>query len=283
MTEQFFVFALIGFIAQFIKGSIGMAFGVISSSFLLSLGIPPVLVSASVHTASIATTAATGLSHVFFKNIDLRLFRRLLIPGIISSILGAYVLTRIPLEIARPIIGAYLLSMGLMILLRATHHIASTKKVPELFIKKILNDQLPSEHVRGAAPLSCLGGFCDAVGGGGWGHILTSSLLAQEASPHYVIGTVNTVQFFVALSASITFFLMVGITHWHIILALITGGVLAAPLAAFMVRKVNPPVLMLVAGVVVVILSSRILYSNFQFSSTTSLFSQIYSVFFFYV
>ncbi len=259
MSEQFFVFVLIGFVAQFIKGSIGMAFGVITSSFLLSLGIPPVLVSASVHTASIATTATTGISHVIFKNVDFRLFRQLIIPAVFASMVGAYVLTRIPLAIARPIIGTYLLSMGLIILFRALRHIVSTKRIPVLFIKKILQDQLPSEHVRGVVPLACLGGFCDALGGGGWGHILTSSLLAQGATPHYVIGTVNTVQFFVSVTASITFFLTVGITHWQIIFALITGGVLAAPLAAFMVRKVNPPILMLIAGIVVVVLSSKIL------------------------
>lgn len=263
MSEQFFVCVLIGFVAQFIKGSIGMAFGVISSSFLLSLGIPPVLVSASVHTASIATTATTGISHVIFKNVDYRLFCQLFIPGICASIAGAFVLTRIPLNIARPVIGIYLLCMGLIIFIKALYHIVSTKRVPALFIKKILQNQLPSEHVRGVTPLAGLGGFCDALGGGGWGHILTSSLLAQGATPHYVIGTVNTVQFFVSLSASITFFLMVGIKHWSIIFALISGGVLAAPLAAFMVRKVNPPFLMLIAGIVVVTLSSKTLLNIF--------------------
>ncbi len=266
MSDQFLVFVLIGFVAQFIKGSIGMAFGVISSSFLLSLGIPPVLVSASVHTASVATTATTGISHLIFKNVDFRLFRRLFIPGIIASILGAFVLTRIPLNIARPIIGVYLLTMGLIILIRALRYIVSTKRMPKLFIKKILQDQLPSEHVHGVTPLASLGGFCDALGGGGWGHILTSSLLAQGATPHYVIGTVNTVQFFVSLFASLTFLILVGITHWSIIVALIIGGVIAAPFAAFMVRKVNPPVLMLIAGIVVVTLSSRTLINLISIS-----------------
>jgi uncharacterized membrane protein YfcA len=259
MTEQFFLFILVGFVAQFIKGSIGMAFGVISSAFLLSLGISPILVSASVHTASIATTATSGVSHVLFKNVDYRLFARLLIPGVIGSIIGAYVLTRIPMAFARPIIGTYLLTMGLIILYKALVQILITKRIPVLFLKKIIKDQLPSEHVLGVTPLAGAGGFLDAVGGGGWGHIITSSLLAQGGAPHYVIGTVNSVQFFVSVSASATFFFTVGITHWSIILALIIGGVIAAPFAAFMVRRINPPLLMLMAGIIVVALSTRTL------------------------
>jgi uncharacterized protein len=259
MSEHFFLFILVGFIAQFIKGSIGMAFGVISSAFLLSLGIPPVVVSASVHTASIATTATSGISHALFKNVDYLLFRRLVIPGVIGSILGAYLLTRIPTKIATPLIASYLLSMGLIILYKAIRQVHQTKRLPAFFIKKILREQLPSEHARGVIPLGAVGGFLDALGGGGWGHIITSTLLAQGATPHYVIGTVNSVQFFVALSASATFFFTIGLSNWPIIIALIIGGVIAAPLAAYMVRRINPPLLMLMAGILVVLLSARTL------------------------
>jgi uncharacterized protein len=260
MLQQFYLVVLVGFLAQFIKGSIGMTFGVISSAFLLSLGIPPVLVSSSVHTASIATTAASGISHLILKNVDFKLFRRLLIPGVAGSVVGAYVLTQIPLSIATPVIALYLLSMGLIVLYKAIVQIIECKRLPALFIKEPTRQQLPSAHVRGIVPLGVVGGFLDAVGGGGWGHILTSTLLAQGATPHYVIGTVNSVQFFVALSASLTFFLTVGISHWSIILALILGGVVAAPLAALMVRRMNPPLLMLIAGLVVVTLSGQTLF-----------------------
>lgn len=264
ISEHFILFVLVGFVAQFIKGSIGMAFGVISSAFLLNLGIPPVFLSASVHTASIATTATSGLSHILFRNVDFLLFRRLVIPGVIGSVAGAFLLTKIPVGIARPVLAVYLLSMGCIILYNALSQIISSRRIPAVFIKKILRDQLPSEHVTHVVPLATAGGFCDSLGGGGWGHIITSTLLAQGATPHYVIGTVNTVQFFIAVSASTTFFFTVGIQHWTIIIALITGGVLAAPLAAYLVRRVNPVVIMAIAGCIVTSLSLRTLLTIFN-------------------
>lgn len=260
MTEQLFLFALVGFVAQFIKGSVGMGFGVISSSALLSFGLPPSFVSSSVHTAEVGTTSASALSHALFKNVDYVLFRRLVIPGMIGAVLGAYVLTRLPINVARPVIASYLLLMGLVILFKALRKIIPAKSIRNLLVKHHAQGGLPSDHINLLVfPLALVSGFLDAAGGGGWGHIITSTLLARDATPHYVIGTVNTAQFFVAVSASLTFFITVGISHWPIILALLTGGVIAAPLAAYMVRRVHPFMLMLLAGLLVVFLSARIL------------------------
>jgi len=218
-----------------------------------------------VHTASIATTATSGVSHILFKNVDYALFRKLVFPGMMGCILGAYVLTRIPLNIAKPIIATYLLCIGLIILYKALRHILLNKRIPTFFVKKNLSGYLPSKHIRSVAPLATTGGFLDAVAGGGWGHIVTSTLLAQGATPHFVIGTVNTVQFFIAITATVTFFFTVGLSHWPIIIGLIIGGVIAAPIAAFMVRRINPPVLMLLAGSIVTLLSTRTLIKLIYF------------------
>lgn len=260
MSEQLWLFALVGFVAQFIKGSIGMGFGIISSSALLTLGLPPVVVSASVHTAELGTTTVSAISHVLFRNVDFVLLRRLVIPGMIFSVVGAYVLVRLPVHLARPIIGIYLLLMGVVILFRGVQRVLPMKSIRGLFAKHVIRNELPSDQVRqGVLPLASFGGFCDAIGGGGWGQIMTSTLLARNTTPHYTIGTVNTAQFFIAVSSSITFFFAIGISHLPIILALLGGGVIAAPLAAYMVRRIHPNLLALLAGVLVITLSTRTL------------------------
>lgn len=260
MTEQLWLFALVGFVAQFVKGSIGMGFGVISSSALLTLGLPPVIVSASVHTAEVGSTAASALSHIFFRNVDFVLLRRLVIPGMITSMLGAYVLTQLPIRFARPYIAVYLLILGVVILYKGVHRLLPITSIRGLFTKHIIKHELPSDRIiRGVLPLASIGGFLDAVGGGGWGHIVTSTLLARDATPHYAIGTVNTAQFFIAISSSVTFFLAMGVSHLPIILAILAGGVVASPLAAYMVRRIHPNLLTLFAGVLVVTLSTRTL------------------------
>ncbi len=272
MSEAFFVSILVGFVAQLIKGSIGMAFGVICSAFLLTLGLPPTVISTSVHTASIATTATSGITHCLFKNVDYALFRRLIVPGVISSILGAYSLTKIPLNIARPIIAAYLLIMGFIILYKFLGQVYTNKKSTTGLIGNITLTELPSQHVKGVTPLATLGGFLDAIGGGGWGHIITSSLLAQSATPRYVIGTVNSVQFFVAISACATFFITNGISHWSIIIGLMIGGVSAAPLGALMIKRINSRVIMLIASIIIISLSTHTLAKNMShFNGITQL------------
>lgn len=260
MSEQLWLFALVGFVAQFIKGSIGMGFGVISSSALLTLGLPPVIVSASVHTAEVGTTATSAVSHIYFRNVDFVLLRRLVIPGMIASILGAYVLTQLPVRYARPYIAVYLLILGIVILYKGVHRLLPITSIRGLFSNHVLKNELPSDHiVKGVMPLAGIGGFLDAIGGGGWGHIITSTLLARDATPHYAIGTVNTAQFFIAISSSLTFFFAMGISHLPIILAILAGGVVAAPIAAYMVRRIHPNLLTLLAGVLVITLSTRTL------------------------
>lgn len=263
MMNSFLFFATVGFGAQLIDGAIGMAFGVISTSVLLSLGIPPAVASATVNTAEIVTTGLSGLSHTFFKNVDFTLFKRLMIPGIIGSILGAFVLTKIPIQIAKPIISTYLLTMGLVICYKAIKRENYFQIVKTFITKNILKHKLPSEHAVGITPLGFAGGFLNAAGGGGWGSIVTSSLLAQGTTPHYTIGSVNLAEFMVAVSTSATFFFTINITHWDIILGLIFGGSFAAPLGAYAARRLHPKMIMIFAGITVITLSIRTLILSF--------------------
>ncbi|AHE67602.1 sulfite exporter TauE/SafE family protein [Legionella oakridgensis] len=263
MISQFLLFVLVGFAAQIVDGALGMAYGVISTGVLVTMGIPPTVASAAVHTAEIATTGISGFSHAMFKNIDYALFRRLAIPGIIGSIIGAYVLTKIPVEIARPLIAFYLIMMGGFILYKASQGGKLWQALKKFIVKRVKSHKLPSDEARGLIPLGLAGGFFDASGGGGWGPIVTSNLLAQGTTPHYTIGSVNLTEFLVTVSVSATFFFTIGLSHWPIILGLIVGGAIAAPLAALMVRFIQPRVIMLLAGIVVILLGIRMIIRFF--------------------
>lgn len=240
MELDFLLFLGVGFLAQIVDGALGMAYGVTSTTFLLSLGILPAVASASVHFAEVFTTGTSGLCHLYLKNIDMLLFKRLLVPGILGAALGAVLLTTLPLWPVRFGVALYLASMGGIILVKAW--------------SKDLKPQRLGEKVIG---LGFLGGFFDAMGGGGWGPIVTSTLVAQGCSPRFTIGSVNLAEFFVALSASLTFFLTIGIGYWQIVLGLILGGVLAAPLAAWLCSRLPPRLLMFVIGVLIILLSLR--------------------------
>lgn len=243
MPEEFFWFVGVGFLAQLVDGAIGMAYGVTATSVLLSLGIPPATASACTHAAETVTTGASGLSHWRFGNVDWALFRRLAIPGMIGGGLGAYVLTNLDGDAIKPFISAYLLLLGIFILWKA------------------LRLQRRERHeVKQAAPLALFGGFADAIGGGGWGPIVTSTLVGQGAQPRYVIGTVNLTEFFVTAVISAVFVATIGFAHWSIIAGLIVGGVIAAPFAAFAVRYVPDRILMSLVGVVIVAISARTIY-----------------------
>lgn len=259
MLESILLFTIIGFCAQIVDGAIGMAYGLISSSILISFGIPPAVASAAVHTSEIVTTGVSGLSHAMFKNVDYKLFRRLAIPGIVGSVLGAYIITRIPLEIAKPVIATYLLIMGVVICYKAIKGEKYWRVIKSMLSTKVSEHRLPSEHAVGLRSMGFLGGFFDAAGGGGWGAIVTSSLLAQGTTPHYTIGSVNLTEFLVAVSSSATFFIAFKVVHWQIILGLIIGGAIAAPFAAYMARRMHPKIIMLLAGAVIIILSLRVL------------------------
>ncbi|MBA7466749.1 hypothetical protein ES707_01939 [subsurface metagenome] len=237
------VYIIVGFIAQIIDGALGMAYGVTSTTFLLSMGIPPVAASASVHSAEVFTSGVSGLAHLRFGNVDKKLFKKLLIPGIIGGILGAYILTVVPGKTIKPFVAFYLLIMGLIILRKAF------KKVEQKEVKTRL------------VPLGVSGGFFDAIGGGGWGPIVTSTLVARGHNPRFSIGSVNLAEFFVTVAEVATFLTIIRLVHWQIIVGLIIGGVLAAPLAAYVCKRLPSRALMIMVGLLIMALSIRTICS----------------------
>jgi len=244
MDLTIILFLIAGFIAQMIDGCIGMAYGVSSTSLLLSFGVPPASASASVHTAEVFTTLVSGISHYKLKNIDKKLFVSLVIPGVIGGVLGAYILTNIDTTIIKPIVYVYLIIMGIRIIYKAFGN--PLEKVA----KKLEDIKL---YI-----LGILGGFLDAIGGGGWGPVVTTTLVADGNTPRYVIGSVNASEFFVTIAQTLTFATFIGVgEYWKIILGLALGGVIAAPFAAFLVRKISPKVMMILVGAVVAILNIR--------------------------
>ena len=243
MGSSIIVYIIVGFIAQIIDGALGMAYGVTSTTFLLSMGIPPVAASASVHTAEIFASGASGLAHLRFGNVDKKLFKKLLLPGIIGGILGAYILTAVPGKMIKPFIALYLLIMGLIILRKA--------------FKKIEQKEVRTRLV----PLGVSGGFFDAIGGGGWGPIVTSTLVARGHNPRFSIGSVNLAEFFVTVAEVATFLTIIGLVHWQIIIGLIIGGVMAAPLAAYVCKRLPSRALMIMVGLIIMALSIRTICS----------------------
>jgi uncharacterized membrane protein YfcA len=234
-------------VAQTIDGALGMAYGVSCTSFLLSIGVPPSLASASVHVSEVFTTFVSGISHFKFGNVDKQLFTRLLVPGVLGGIIGAYVLTNFPGDAIKPYIAVYLLLMGIRIIYKS---LKEFQKEPKEIGNKIY-------------VLGFVGGLMDAVGGGGWGPIVTSTLVAQGNSARKAIGSVNASEFFVTLAEAITFLIFLSITNWKVIAGLMVGGVIAAPLAAFMTKKLDPKKLMLGVGFLISFLSIRTLYLTF--------------------
>ena len=217
---DFMLFVLIGLCAQLVDGALGMAYGLVSSSILLAMGLPPAAVSASVHAAEVFTTGVSGASHGLLGNVDRKLMLRLAIPGVIGGVLGAYVLTRLPGEAIKPFVYAYLLVLAVLILLRA------------------VGRRIPRNEVKHVGVLGFFAGLLDAIGGGGWGPMATSTLLARGGEARTSIGTVSASEFVVTLAISITFLLTVGVSHWQIVMGLLVGGVIAAPLAAMLVKHV---------------------------------------------
>lgn len=240
--EDFAIYFAIGFLAQVIDGALGMAYGLTATSLLLSFGVPPVNASAITHAAECVTTAFSAISHHRFGNIDKRLFFSLLVPGLIGSILGVLVLTRVDNNIIKPIIGIYLLFMGVTVLIKAF----------VVFPPRKLGRHLIS--------LGLGGGFMDAVGGGGWGSIVTSTLLARGQCPRMTIGSVNAVEFFVAMTASIVFFYNQVIVGWEIIAGLALGGAIAAPFGAYLCKHIPVKALLMIAGTLIIALSLRVLW-----------------------
>ena len=232
-------FIAVGFAAQLIDGALGMAFKVISSTLLLSLGVPPAAASASVHVVGSFTSAVAGLSHALHGNVDWRLFGRLVAAGVIGGALGAYVLTEIDGKTAQPFVFAYLFVIALYLFWRALRFSGQQQRRPR--------------HV---APLGLAGGFLDAAGGGGWGPVVTSNLLVQGAEPRKVIGTVNTAEFFVTVTISATFLAALGLQAFTTAtLGLLIGGVAAAPVGGYAARKIPARPLLFIVAVVLLVTS----------------------------
>jgi uncharacterized membrane protein YfcA len=247
MWDDILLYVIIGFVAQMIDGAIGMAYGVTASSVLLGLGVPPATASACVHAAETFTTGASGLAHWRLGNVDRSLIWRLALPGMVGGAIGAYLLSELPGDALKPFISAYLLILGILIV-----------------VKALATRPIEAPAPRSVAPLGFFGGLLDALGGGGWGPIVTSTLLGQGTVPRYAIGSVNLAEFFVTLTISTTFLLTVGLSLWPIIAGLIIGGVVAAPFAALATKHIPDRALMLIVGCVVVLLSVRTILKAFS-------------------
>lgn len=241
---EFLSYVLIGFVAQLVDGALGMAYGVTASSLLLGAGVPPAVSSATVHAAECFTTGSSALSHHAFGNIDRQQFRRLLLPAIVGAAAGAWLLMRLDGDLLKPWIAAYLLLMGVVILVKAFREFPSKRVTTHL------------------APLGFLGALVDAIGGGGWGPIVASNLLARGNGFRMTVGTVNAVEFFVTLSASLVFLVGIGLGNWEIIAGLAIGGVLAAPLGGWLVSRIRPRPVQCVVGLLVIALSLRTLVGS---------------------
>ena len=238
MFGDYLLLALIGFFAQIIDGALGMAFGVVSTTALLTVGIPPAQASAIVHTAEIFTTGASAASHVYHRNVDKRLVIRLGIAGVIGAVLGAWVLANVDASAARPFVAFYLSVIGAFILFKAWH-LPKPREAPAIW----------------TAPVGFVAGFLDASGGGGWGPVSTTTLIGSGHAPRTTVGSVNATEFFVTVAAATTFFVELGAVPWRELLALVAGGVLAAPLGGYVVKRISARTLMVMVGCLIIALS----------------------------
>jgi uncharacterized membrane protein YfcA len=247
--DTFFLFLLVGVLAQAVDGALGMAYGVISSSVLLALGVPPATASASVHAAEVFTTAASAGSHVLHKNVEWRLFIPLVVAGVIGGCLGAYVLAGLDAAIIKPFVIGYLALVGVWLLWRAGHDIKPR--------------HLPAWVT---APVGVVGGFLDAVGGGGWGPTVSSTMVGAGQEPRKAIGTVNTAEFFLTVAISATFVWSLVTGHWEeagalenhaaAVGGLVVGGLIAAPFAGLIVKKVPRKGLTYAVGFLLLLLAA---------------------------
>jgi uncharacterized membrane protein YfcA len=245
--------ALVGLGAQLVDGSLGMAYGVTSTTLLLAVGTSPAAASATVHLAEIGTTLASGLSHWRFGNVDWRVVRRVGIPGAVGSFAGATVLSRLSTEIAAPVMSLILLALGLYLLSRFTLRGLDQRNLDKPLRSRFL------------APLGLLAGFVDATGGGGWGPVGTPALLASgRMEPRKVIGSIDTSEFLVALAASGGFLLSLGAGEIDplLVAGLLGGGLVAAPIAAWLVRHIPPRLLGALVGGIIVQTNARTLLTS---------------------
>ncbi|QNH63643.1 TSUP family transporter [Hymenobacter sediminicola] len=239
-ADTFYLFVAIGFGAQLIDGLLGMGYGVVTAISLMSMNIAPAAVSASIHTAEMFASGASGYHHYRFGNVNKKLFKVLLIPGVLGAITGAYLLSRFGETYAsyvKPLLAGYLLLLGIRIISKAFSKPGPRKKHKKLGF------------------LAAAGGFLDSFGGGGWGPLVTSTLIAGGRTPQYVIGSVSVTEFFVTFASAVTFFATLGISHWQIILGLIVGGIAAAPFAARLAGRIPVRWMFVGVGLMVIVWS----------------------------
>jgi hypothetical protein len=244
LTAQLLFFVLTGFLAQLVDGMLSMGYGVTSATCLMSFGVSPVTASAAIHTSEIFASGFSGFSHYMFGNVNKKLFKALVIPGVIGAIAGALLLVFLGERagsLLMPLVATYALLLGVRILLRAFKPVARPEKV------------------RRVGWLAGAGGLLDSFGGGGWGPLVTSSLIAKGRNPRFTIGTVSLTEFFVTLASAATFFVTVGISHLGIVAGMLIGAVVAAPLAARLSGKLPRKALMIAVGVMVIIWCVRLI------------------------
>ncbi|MEO6301809.1 MAG: TSUP family transporter [Bacteroidia bacterium] len=245
------IYILAGFIAQMIDGALGMAYGVSVTTFLLSLGIPaitPAVASASMHASEVFTTGSSSLVYMRYKNVNMKLFKKLLWPGIIGAVIGATVISFVSKDyfsIIKPLVSIYTLVLGIMIIFRAK----------DIHLKKV-------SKIKKVGIVAATGGFLDSVGGGGWGPIVTTSLVAGGRNLRYAIGSSHLAKFFVALISTLTFFFIIGLSHWQIILGLVIGGMLAAPISIYFSNKIPTKKGLLIVGFLVIAISLKTIITS---------------------
>jgi uncharacterized protein len=246
LNSDFAIFFLIGIFAQLVDGTLGMGYGATSTSFLLSFGVNPATSSMAVHVAEMFTTGASAISHYKFKNVNEKLVKSLLIPGVLGSITGAYLLSDvIDGKAIKPYIAVYMMILAMVII-----------------VKGLRKNIVPRE-TKQIGLLAVFGGFMDAVGGGGWGPIVTSTLMGRGGDPRYTIGSVNTAEFAISFASGITFILFEGIQGWQVIAGLIIGGIIAAPIGAYLVNKIPRKPMTILVGLLLIFLSLRTLTKIF--------------------
>jgi uncharacterized membrane protein YfcA len=247
VSSPFFIAMVGGFVAQMIDGALGMAYGVSATTILTSLGLSQAATSASVHTSEIFTSGVSGWFHLRFGNVNKKLVKALVIPGVLGAITGAYVLSSLQQygSYIKPIVAVYTFYLGIRIILKV--FINASSRPP----------------IRRVGLLALVGGFLDSIGGGGWGPIVSSTLISRGRHPIYTIGSVNLTEFFVSFASAFTFSLFLDIqTYWQVIVGLMLGGVAAAPIGAILPKKLPINRLFILVGVIVIILSIRNFYTG---------------------
>jgi uncharacterized membrane protein YfcA len=246
-NDLFFWALLFGAVAALIDGSLGMAYGVTGTAFLLGYGISPVKAVAYIHIAEIFVSGSSGLNHWKIGNIDTKLFKKLLIPGIIGAILGALIIAKVKIPYLSIVISIYLLFMGIFLIAKAYSKI------------KLQFKQKNSVVI----PLAVTGGFVDGAGGGGWGPVVTTSLLGGKMEPKKVIGTVNASEFFINLASAVSLLFLVKVTDWEALAGLIIGGFLVAPYAARVTSKMSVKMILTFVGLLITVISLRKIFNFF--------------------